>query len=78
MRISHAATMMRIPLLALGLACGAGLAADCTPQAPSILGPVVPGTLGSCMKKGANIGPSSTATEAAQKSVRAQLDELLK
>lgn len=53
-------------------------AADCTPQAPSILGPVVPGTLGSCMKKGANVGPSPSATEAARKAVRAQLDELLK
>jgi len=55
-----------------------GNAADCTPQAPSILGPVVAASMAGCMKKGANVGPSALATEQARKNLRAQLDELLK
>jgi dienelactone hydrolase len=53
-------------------------AATCTPQSPSILGPVVPRTLASCMKKGATVGDNSIATEQARKNLRAQLTELLK
>ena len=53
-------------------------AADCTPQAPSILGPVVPSSLGACVKRGASIGPNFSAAEQARKTVRAQLEELLK
>ena len=53
-------------------------AADCTPQSPSILGPVVPASIAGCIKKGAAVGGSSSATEQAQKNIRAQLEELMK
>lgn len=53
-------------------------AADCHPQSPGILGPINPAAFASCMKKGANVGGSPSATEQAQKNVRAQLEELLK
>lgn len=53
-------------------------AADCHPQSPSILGPIDPAAFAGCMKKGANIGGSPSATEQARRNVRAQLDELLK
>jgi dienelactone hydrolase len=53
-------------------------AADCTPQSPSILGPLVAASMTGCMKKGANVGPSPSATEQARKNLRAQLAELLK
>ena len=52
--------------------------ADCYAQMPSILGPVVPASVANCVKKGANIGGSPSATEQARKNIRAQLDELMK
>ena len=52
--------------------------AACTPQAPSILGPAAPGSFGTCLKKGATVGPSSSALDQAQKNVRSQLQELLR
>lgn len=53
-------------------------AAACSPQSPSILGPVVAASMAGCMKKGASVGPNSSAYEQARLRVRAQLDELLK
>jgi dienelactone hydrolase len=53
-------------------------AADCYPQSPSILGPIVPASIGGCIKKGATVGPSASATDQAQKNIRAQLEELMK
>lgn len=53
-------------------------AADCFPQSPSILGPINPAGFANCMKSGANVGGSPSAAEQARKSVRAQLQELLK
>lgn len=53
-------------------------AADCFPKSPSILGPVDPGSMASCVKKGATVGNSPSATEQAQKAVRVQLDELMR
>lgn len=53
-------------------------AADCYPQSPSILGPLAPASLAGCIRKGATVGGSSSATEQAQKNIRAQLDELMK
>jgi hypothetical protein len=52
-------------------------AADCTPQAPSILGPLSVG-ITSCLKKGATVGGSPSAAEQARKNLRAQLEELMK
>jgi dienelactone hydrolase len=52
--------------------------ADCFAQMPSILGPVNPASIANCVKTGAYIGGSPSATEQARKNVRAQLDELLK
>ena len=53
-------------------------AATCVPELPSILGPVVLASVAGCIKKGATVGGSSSATGLARKNVRAQLDELLK
>jgi len=52
--------------------------ADCYARLPTILGPVDPASIANCVKKGANVGPNPSATEQAQKSVRAQLQELLR
>lgn len=52
--------------------------ANCYAQMPSILGPVVPASIANCVKKGANIGPNGTATEEARKTLRVQLEELLR
>ena len=53
-------------------------AADCSPKSPSILGPVDPGSMANCVKKGATVGNSPSATEQAQKNVRVQLQELMR
>jgi dienelactone hydrolase len=52
--------------------------ASCFPQMASILGPVARGSAAGCLKKGATIGPSPSATEQARKNLHAQLDELMK
>ena len=52
--------------------------ADCYVQLPSILSPVLPANVASCVKKGAHIGPNSAAAEQARKTLRAQLDELVR
>jgi dienelactone hydrolase len=53
-------------------------AADCKPQAPSILGPVVQASIADCLKKGAHVGGSPAAADQARRTVREQLAELLK
>lgn len=53
-------------------------AADCQPQAPSILGPVVQASFANCVKKGAHVGGNPAAAEQARRTVRAQLEELMK
>jgi len=53
-------------------------AADCSPQLPSILGPVNPASVATCIKKGASVGDSPSAAEQARKNIQAQLGELLK
>jgi dienelactone hydrolase len=53
-------------------------AADCYAQMPSILGPLLPASIANCVKKGAHVGPNTTAAEQARKTLRAQLDELLR
>ncbi len=52
--------------------------ADCFARMPSILGPVVLASIANCVKRGANIGGSPSATEQARRNLKAQLDELLK
>ncbi len=52
--------------------------ADCYATMPSILGPVDPNSISSCLKKGATVGNSPSATEQARKNLRTQLDELLR
>jgi dienelactone hydrolase len=53
--------------------------ADCYAQMPSILGPVpTPANIGNCVKKGANVGPNDAAAEQARRTLRAQLEELLR
>jgi dienelactone hydrolase len=52
--------------------------ANCYPRMPGILAPMDPASISSCLKKGATVGGSPSATEQAQKNVRAQLDELLR
>jgi len=52
--------------------------ADCYAQMPSILGPILPASIANCVKKGANVGPNTTAAEQARKTLRAQLDELMR
>lgn len=52
--------------------------ADCHARLQSILGPVVPASIANCVKKGAIIGGSPAAAEQARKTVREQLDDLLK
>ncbi len=53
-------------------------AADCFPQLPSILGPVVAASIANCIKKGATVGDSPSAADLARKNVLAQLGELLR
>lgn len=54
-------------------------AADCTPRLASIRGPILNlGELKRCMRKGATVGWSPTATEQARKNVLAELSEILK
>jgi dienelactone hydrolase len=53
-------------------------AANCFPQSPSILGPVVPASIADCIKKGATVEDSPSAAEQARKNIRAQLEELMK
>ncbi len=50
----------------------------CFPQSPSILGPVVPSSVTGCVRKGATVAGSPSATDQARKNLRAQLDELMK
>ena len=50
----------------------------CFPQAPSILGPVAPGSAAGCLKKGATIAGSPSAAEQARRNLHAQLGELMK
>jgi dienelactone hydrolase len=52
--------------------------AACFPQAPSILGPVVPGSVAGCLKKGATIAGNPSAAEQARRNLQAQLAELMK
>lgn len=52
--------------------------ADCYAQMPSILGPIVPASIANCIKKGANVGANAAATEQARKTLRTQLDELMR
>jgi len=52
--------------------------ADCYAQMPSILGPILPASIANCVKKGANVGPNTRAAEQARKTLRAQLEELLR
>ena len=53
-------------------------AADCIPQLPSILGPVIQASIANCIKIGATIGENPSAADSARKNVRAQLEELMK
>jgi dienelactone hydrolase len=50
----------------------------CFPQSPSILGPVAPGSVAGCQKKGATIAGSPAAADQARKNLRVQLDQLLR
>jgi hypothetical protein len=45
---------------------------------PSILGPIIPASIANCVKKGAHVGANAAATEQARKTLRAQLDELMR
>src|SRR6185436_8841667 len=48
--------------------------ANCFVTLPGILAPVDPNSYAGCVKKGATVGNSPSATEAARKNLRAQLD----
>ena len=50
----------------------------CFPQAPSILGPFAAASVAGCLKKGATLGGNPDAAAAARRSLRAQLDELMR
>jgi len=52
--------------------------ADCYARMPSILGPLAPESIANCVKKGATVGHSPSATEQARKNLRAQMEELLR
>ena len=52
--------------------------ADCFAKMPSILGPLAPESIANCVKKGATVGNSPSATEQARKNLRTQLEELLR
>jgi dienelactone hydrolase len=52
--------------------------ANCFPQSPSILGPVAPGSVAGCLKKGATIAGNPADAAEARRILRAQLAELLK
>ena len=52
--------------------------AECYAKMPSILGPVAPESIANCVKNGATVGNSPSATEQARKNLRAQLEELLR
>ena len=58
-----------LSLVVVALCCG---------RMPSILGPVDPASISGCIKKGATVGDSPSATEQARKNLRTQLDELLR
>jgi dienelactone hydrolase len=50
----------------------------CFPQLASILGPVLPGSVAGCLKKGATIAGNPAAADQARKNLRVQLDQLMR